>query len=180
MRILINIISALIITLVFVPLVFATVYFLDGNNGNDSWDGLVPDFTAGTNGPRATGAYSADQMIAGDTVWVRGAEAGSRIVLPEGVYFDQADGTAENPITFIGDTDGIYWSDSTDPRGLIIDGENTRTRCFDSERPYINASWFTVTGSKSINLYTGSGASYNTYNNIKYLLLFCYSVILLY
>lgn len=46
--------------------------YVDGDNGNDSWDGTVPVFTSGTTGPKATLNGAEDKpVVAGDIVYVR-------------------------------------------------------------------------------------------------------------
>ena len=46
--------------------------YVDGDNGNDSWDGTVPVFTSGTTGPKASlSSMEAKPVAAGDLVYVR-------------------------------------------------------------------------------------------------------------
>jgi len=86
-----------------------TVRYVDGTNGNDSWDGLVPNFVSGTNGPKATLNGGEDSPVAAsDLVHVR-----------SGVYRElhtiDVSGTSGNPIEFRGDVAGIIWP----PGGIV-------------------------------------------------------------
>ena len=121
MRKLLLIISWVMCSLVFVPLLMATVYYVDLSNGDNNWDGQTTNFTTAT-GPYATMDYASAQLTAGDTCWVRFT-----------TYLELVDGmanigTAENWITLQGDYTGAIWADSTDRP--IVDGGDTRTYGF--------------------------------------------------
>ena len=89
-------------------------YFVDGNNGNDDWNGQYPNHQGGNDGPWKTINYAVCQLKFGDTCWVRSA-----------VYNEQVDefvsnGTIHMPITLRGDWKGEIWPDST--TRPVIDG----------------------------------------------------------
>lgn len=105
------------------------IRYVDGTNGDDSWNGLAPVWN-GTSGPKRTLNGAEDSPVqAGDTVYVR-----------PGVYREMltcdVSGTSGNPITYIGDYKGEIWGE----KGVVrITGSNddktiTRNHC-------VSASW---------------------------------------
>lgn len=156
-----RIISCLLASCVFVPLALATIYYCDGNNGNNSNAGWTTDSSF------ATMNYAVAQLGAGDKLRVRGAEAGSQIVYEELVDEFTA-GTSGGHIVIVGDVSGAYWSDSTDPKGPIIDGEYTRPRVvrFNVGDDYIDMYYFEVRYSLFQNV-RNYGGDYVTLNNFN-------------
>lgn len=79
-------------------------YYVDGTNGNDTYDGTSPTFVSGTTGPKKTlTSMEAKPVAAGDLVHVR-----------PGVYRETltcgVSGTNGNPIEYRGDYTGAIWA----------------------------------------------------------------------
>ena len=109
-----NVISLLIALMVIVPLAVATTYYVDGLNGDNGNTGLSSDGTAW-----ATIDYATNTITVGDTCWIR-LTAYSEYVQ---IYTSSDSGTSWTEGSFIalyGDTNGVVWSDSTDPEGPVI------------------------------------------------------------
>lgn len=80
-----------------------TTRYVDGANGNDSWDGLSPNFVSGTNGPKKTlSGIEATPVVAGDLIHVRPGTY--RELLTTGVS-----GSLGSSIEYRGDYLGAIW-----------------------------------------------------------------------
>lgn len=125
-----------------------TERYVDGTNGNNSWDGLSPTFVNGTNGPKATLNGAEDTpVVAGDLVHVR-----------PGVYREtltvDVSGAAGNAIEYRGDYAGLIWPSSAGQVVRITGSDNdqtaTRANCISgASRNYRTFTGFqldTVTG----------------------------------
>jgi hypothetical protein len=103
-----------------------TTRYVDGVNGNNSWDGLSPVFVSGSTGPKATlTGMEATPVAAGDLVHVRAGVY--RELLTLGVS-----GTAGNPIEYRGDYAGLIWAGSGGEvriTGSNNDLTSARTNC---------------------------------------------------
>lgn len=142
-----------------------TLRYVDGANGNDSWDGLAPNFVSGSNGPKLTldGAESTP-VVAGDLVWVR-PNVPYRVtfgpaVSGGSVYSTGTLSTTQGSAVVTGS--GTSWSGNAFAGGQLKVG---------SDSPVEIAS---VDSNTQITLtapYWGasvSGASYRTWRDIKY------------
>lgn len=118
-----------------------TTRYVDGTNGNNAWDGLAPNFVAGTNGPKATFNGAEDTPVTpGDVVHVR-----------PGTYREQltcdVSGTIGNPIEYRGDYRGLIWPGGGEVRitGSNDDLTQTRISCITIlSKNYRNFQWFLV------------------------------------
>ena len=99
-----------------------TTYYVDGTNGNDSYNGTAATFTSGSTGPKKTlSGAEAIPVAAGDVVYVRSGTY--RETLTCGVS-----GTAGNPITYQGDYTGAIWAGGGVVRVTGSDNDQTATR----------------------------------------------------
>ncbi|OFZ67037.1 MAG: hypothetical protein A2V79_01130 [Betaproteobacteria bacterium RBG_16_56_24] len=99
-----------------------TTRYVDGANGNDSWDGLAPNFVSGTNGPKATWNGAEDSPVAaGDLVHVRSGTYRELLTI-------DVSGTAGNAIEYRGDYAGVIWPGGGVVRITGSDNDQTATR----------------------------------------------------
>lgn len=106
-----------------------TVRYVDGSAGNNSWDGLAPNFVSGSNGPKLTWNGAEDTPVAaGDLVHVRSMDVnGVPIVYREMLTVDVS-GTAGNPIEYRADVGGVIWPIGGICRITGSDNDTTATR----------------------------------------------------
>ena len=104
----------LLLIILALPFLLGATYYVDLDNGDNNWSGLTTNFTTAT-GPFATIDYADSVISPNDTVWVRFT------TYPETLTVTNAS------TTWLGDTDGTVWADSTDYP--VIDGEDTRDYC---------------------------------------------------
>ena len=108
-------------------LLAATVYYV-ATNGNDSYNGLSPSYTSGSNGPFRTLSKAANTVRPGDTVRIRGG-------IYQATSYWSTDGTQANPITitnYNGETPVIDGNKNTIPAaeyGVLLE---------------IKGDWYTV------------------------------------
>ncbi len=115
-----------------------TARYVDGANGDDSWDGLAPNFVTGTNGPKKTLTSAEGTVAAGDIVNIR-----------PGVYRESitllASGSAGNAIEYRGDYAGAIW-----PGGGVV---------------RITGSDNDIVGTR-LNVIVGGGRSFRSFTNL--------------
>jgi outer membrane protein assembly factor BamB len=133
-------------------------YFVDGENGDDAWNGSYPVHQGGADGPWKTLNHAVSQLKFRDTCWVR-----------SGTYKEQVDafaapGTTNMPIVLKGDWKGEIWPDSTSRP--IIDAENTRAYCILAD--YCKASHWVFENFELRNSAGSGGNFFNFQNNPVY------------
>ena len=122
-------------------------YYVDGTNGNNSYNGQAATFTGGSTGPKATITAGEALLAAGDLLHIR-----------PGVYRElvslSTSGTSGNPIEYRGDYAGAVWAGGGVVRitGSNDDKTASRNGCIFA----VNASYRTFRG---LALDTSSGTT---------------------
>ncbi|MFH0925333.1 MAG: right-handed parallel beta-helix repeat-containing protein [bacterium] len=101
---------------------YGTIYYVDGKNGKDSWDGMSSDYQGKTKGPfktisKALDRYAAERLVGGNTIKIKTGIYRERIVIANIVgnldektrFFVEAYGDGE-VIIDASDTHLLNWS----------------------------------------------------------------------